>query len=504
MDTGPSPTDGVTNRATLTLAGIVDVDDILSPEGLDVTVQLVSPGNVPSAFHRTTDATGLWTLPFTPTQQGTYTVRADTSCASSGVFQFTWDTVRPPAPPPTLDAASDSGQSSADRLTRVTTPTFRGVTEPNASVSLLRDGGPVTTASADAQGRWAATDPGPVPDGVHTYGVEAVDVAGNDSGAPSPAAGTQVRFDSAAPDAVALLSPAAGQSLPTTQPTLAWTEATDHGLAGLDRYEVLIDGTVAGSVPAGPSPSFVPAPLRDGTHTWQVRAVDLAGNVSASLTGAFVVDTLRIGSVALQPQWHVSQAKGRLVLRGSAGRAAHLEATLTPARGRKAVLEKAIAVGPGGFTARFRLPPHLSPGRYRLSLVDAGPETPALPTREQDVVLEAPPEGVVDEAFVSEHVSGRPESVVTKPVGLIYAIFHFAARPRRASRLHVVWHWSGRRTAASEEDVRIDRAGVARSTTGTDPNSLNRGNVLALPRGRYRAVLFSGRTRVAVASATLR
>src|SRR5207237_1149265 len=56
-----------------------------------------------------------------------------------------------PAPPaaPALTVASDSGVSSSDRITNVTTPTFTGTAESNSTVTLFAGAGAVGTATTN-------------------------------------------------------------------------------------------------------------------------------------------------------------------------------------------------------------------------------------------------------------------------------------------------------------------------------------------------------------------
>jgi hypothetical protein len=69
-------------------------------------------------------------------------------------------------------------------------------------------------------------------------------------------------------------------------PTLKWQEAFD--IWGPTRYEVLVDGAVAGQTA---SLAFaVPAALAAGTHTWQVRAIDVRGQATRSKTRLLRVD----------------------------------------------------------------------------------------------------------------------------------------------------------------------------------------------------------------------
>ena len=89
---------------------------------------------------------------------------------------------------PVLAAASDSGVSSADDITKITTPIFNGTgAEAGASIRLLDTNGTtvIGTGTADGSGNWtvAATVTG---DGAHSITAIQADVAGNVSTASAP------------------------------------------------------------------------------------------------------------------------------------------------------------------------------------------------------------------------------------------------------------------------------------------------------------------------------
>jgi hypothetical protein len=69
-------------------------------------------------------------------------------------------------------------------------------------------------------------------------------------------------------------------------PTVRWQEA--FNIWGPTSYEVLVDGKVVGQT-AGVE-FTLPAPLAAGTHTWQVRATDVRGQITRSMTRLLRVD----------------------------------------------------------------------------------------------------------------------------------------------------------------------------------------------------------------------
>src|SRR5262249_4917280 len=127
----------------------------------------------------------------------------------------------------------------------------------------------------------ACTSPfstGTLAEGSHTFQVRAIDAAGNVD--PTPASFTWV-VDLTAPDTTITASPANPSN--NSSPSFSFT-ANESGV----RFECRLDAGVFG---ACTSP-FTSVTLGDGTHTFEVRAIDAADNVDptpASFT--WVIDT---------------------------------------------------------------------------------------------------------------------------------------------------------------------------------------------------------------------
>jgi hypothetical protein len=97
-----------------------------------------------------------------------------------------------------LDSSSDSGVSSSDGVTNITTPKITGTAEANATVNLFVARAPffspvlIGTTTADASGRWSLTS-FPLIDGNYSLFGSATDASGRPSTpfAQLPFAGTQ-------------------------------------------------------------------------------------------------------------------------------------------------------------------------------------------------------------------------------------------------------------------------------------------------------------------------
>ena len=122
-----------------------------------------------------------------PLADGAYTLQlqATDEFGFSNTFglAFTLDTTIAP-PTIQLNAASDGGNNAADRITRNTTPTLSGTTEPGARVQLFEGTTSRGQTTATAQGVWQITT-SVLANGSHTLSAIATDLAGNQSEAAS-------------------------------------------------------------------------------------------------------------------------------------------------------------------------------------------------------------------------------------------------------------------------------------------------------------------------------
>ena len=122
-------------------------------------------------------------------------------------------------------------------------------------------------------------------EGNHVWKIVAKDSLGNSR---SSRISFTTKVDVTPPQAFSLTSPADGSYTTVLSPALSWQSSSDEG-SGFLKYELWMDGslnkdnlTVTSTVPQ--------SPLTEGQHTWFVRAVDNAGNVSTSSTLSFTAD----------------------------------------------------------------------------------------------------------------------------------------------------------------------------------------------------------------------
>ncbi len=215
--------------------------------------------------------------PFGPFTDGSHTfeVRAIDNAgnvdASPASFSWTVDTVAPdtsitlsPANPsniasPAFDFTGDDG-------------TGTGIASFECQLDGVGGFAPCTSGSIF----------GPFTDGSHTFEVRAVDNAGNADTSPASFSWT---VDTVAPDTSITLSPANPSNDPNPVFTFTGSDGTGSGIAS---FECQLDG-VGGFTPCTSGSAF--GPLTSGNHTFEVRAVDNAGNIDTTpATYAWTID----------------------------------------------------------------------------------------------------------------------------------------------------------------------------------------------------------------------
>jgi ELWxxDGT repeat protein len=124
---------------------------------------------------------------------------------------------------------------------------------------------------------------GPLADGNHTFRVRALDAAGNVDKSPAT---SSFSVDTTIPDTAIDTGPSGPTK--TATPKFHFT-STESGVS----FQCRIDGGPFGAC-SGPGANHTPAsPLGEGAHTFEVRAIDKAGNADPSpASRSFSVDTL--------------------------------------------------------------------------------------------------------------------------------------------------------------------------------------------------------------------
>ncbi len=225
-----------------------------------------------------------------------------------------------------IDAAGNTDATPATYTWRVDTvdPTTTLLTNPAANSSSTT--GAFTFSGADAggsgvasyecrldNGSWSAcTSPKSytgLADGSHTVDIRAVDAAGNKDATPSSYTWT---VDTAAPNTSITSQPAANTT--STSASLGFT-GTDAGGSGVASYECRLDN---GAWAACTTPKSYTG-LAQGNHTFDVRAIDAAGNTDATpATYTWRVDTTAPDTaITAQPAANSSSTTGDFSFTGS-------------------------------------------------------------------------------------------------------------------------------------------------------------------------------------------
>ncbi len=207
-----------------------------------------------------------------------YAVAAVDNAGNAGVQTSAINVVVDTTPPPVPTSLTGASPTRGKPLL-VWTSGGADVGSGFAHYDVFRNGAPLGSSLATAY-----TDSTLTTNDIYTYTVTAVDVAGNTS---APTAGIQVAWDNAPPPAPSGLTAATPV---TGSPHLTWLSSGPDGLSGFDHYDVYRGSTLVGSPTM---PVFDDgALLVDGTFSYSVKSVDVAGNASvASIPRIVVRDT---------------------------------------------------------------------------------------------------------------------------------------------------------------------------------------------------------------------
>ena len=285
-DSGVSSSDLNTNVTTPTFTGSAEAE---------ATVTLFN-GGVSAGTAAATGGSYSVTSSSLATGARTMTVRATDLAgnlsAASAATTITIDVTAPGQPgQPVLAAASDSGRSSTDRTTNVTTPTITGsVTTGTATVTLFD--GATEVAAASTSGSYALTT-STLTDGARSITSRVGDIAGNQS---VPSLARIVTVDTVAPVAPTVPD-LAGASDTGSSNTDNVTKTITPSFSGTNESRAIValfDGVtqVGTQTTAATSYSILSSTLSEGVHSMSGTSTDIAGNVSVRSAGLTVtIDT---------------------------------------------------------------------------------------------------------------------------------------------------------------------------------------------------------------------
>jgi Bacterial Ig-like domain/FG-GAP-like repeat/Bacterial Ig domain len=289
-DTGPSATDGITSDQTLLVSGTAEAGS---------TVTVIRAGTVIGTT--TASGSGAWSFDSTGTTltAGTYAFKAratdpaGNTSADSTPLTVVVDTTAPAAPAVT-GITTDTGASASDGITYDQTLLVSGTAEVGTTVTVLRGGTVIGSATANGSGAWSFNYTGTsLAAGTYQFTARATDLAGNVS-ADSVVFIVVVDLSVAAP-AVTGVTTDTGAS--TTDGVTSDQTLVISGTAEANStVTVLKSSTSIGTTTANSSGAWsfdhTGTVLAAGTYQFKARATDLAGNASVdSAAFTVVVDT---------------------------------------------------------------------------------------------------------------------------------------------------------------------------------------------------------------------
>ena len=224
-----------------------------------------------------------------------------------------------------------------------------------------------------------------------------------------------------------------------------------------------------------------PAPTTTSTATTTTASTTTATVSTTTATTTATTPTtdtsLTVGEARVSAVWKASRLTGKVRFTVTVHGASRLNAVLqAPGHGRVWAGRNYETNRAGMFQETLRLPPQTPPGSYVLR-VRATTGTSKQAERDHTLVLEAPPEGIVDSAAISLEKNGEAVSTAHAPEKELWVRFHFSSLPENAREVRIVW-----RTPS----FRLVGAVVKRATATTD--SFIRSTVPLAP-GRWYAIV---------------
>ena len=208
----------------------------------------------------------------------------------------------PPPPPPPSTAAlaitaitNDTGISSSDFITNVTTVTVSGTAEAGNTITLYDTDGTTQLGSGTAPLGAFSIAIAPLSEGPHTLTVKATDAGGNERGTATASVTVDITppaapvIDHASDDAAPVTGTITGGFSNDTTPTVVGTAEANSRLTIYDNGAPVGVGQADGNG----NFSITTSALSEGSHTLTARTVDTAGNVSNESAGYVVtIDTV--------------------------------------------------------------------------------------------------------------------------------------------------------------------------------------------------------------------
>ncbi|MEI6636062.1 MAG: Ig-like domain-containing protein, partial [Planctomycetota bacterium] len=287
VDTGSSPTDGITSNGQVNVTGVA----------AGASWQYRYAGGFWTAGNGTSFVMPNGSYPASDVQVRQI-IEGFPSVPVTNAIQWVIDTVAPTAPVITLvddNVVNMTGPISNGGFTNDTTPTFTGTVEVGTTLNVAINGGTPQPISVSPTGNWTYGPSPALADGTYTFSFVATDTAGN----VSPATTFSLTVDTVTPSSPVITSVA--DNMPpvtgaianggsTNDPTPTFTGTADPGF----RLRIIVNGGTATfiTVPNTGTWTYTPPALADGTYTFSFVVIDFAGNRSLETAFALTVDTV--------------------------------------------------------------------------------------------------------------------------------------------------------------------------------------------------------------------
>ncbi|MCV3217086.1 Ig-like domain-containing protein, partial [Plectonema radiosum NIES-515] len=276
-DSGRSDTDNITNNTAPAITGNANAGAL---------VQLSNSGQVIGSS--TADSTGKWQITSSTLTNGTYNLTATATdiagnvSAASQPLSITIDTVAPISPTLKLTAATDTGISNSDGITKNNTPIIAGTAEANSTVKLYKDGQLVGTTNASVNGEWQV-QLGTLANSNHVFTATSTDTAGNIS-APSTQYTVTVDTQINPPSNLDLATPSDSGISNVDNITKVTTPIITGNADANTTVQLFNAGQIVGQATTGSDGKWqiTTNNLANGTYNLSAQATDIAGNVSTS------------------------------------------------------------------------------------------------------------------------------------------------------------------------------------------------------------------------------
>jgi hypothetical protein len=214
---------------------------------------------------------------------GRLTDRAGNIGSISAGLTVIIDTTAPSVSAPVLDASSDTGFSSSDRITSVVRPTFTGVGVNGQRIAVY-NGSSLLGSATVINGSWNYTVPSILANGPHSIRTKTIDAAGNES---SLSSSVVVVIDSVQP------------SDPTFNNNVMIKNSATPVLTGVAEADVFVtvrSGDIslatARAAATGSWSLEISSPLAQSVFALDAKATDVAGNESSGVSNAsLTIDT---------------------------------------------------------------------------------------------------------------------------------------------------------------------------------------------------------------------